>query len=530
MLPPTILSPLPPLGGESLRAGPALGAGAGAAEWETAIPSLAGEYLGVLGVVAAVTVAGCLLPLSYRSLGYVYLLTVLLLGVRVGRGPTLCAVISSALIWNYVFIPPRFSLRILDWDDGVHLGAFLLVALIAGHLTTQFRARERSGQRREKQANALLQLARAVAGTASLPEAIETALRHTDGLMGTSTTLLLTGTGGALEPYSPGTPALPEAERVFAEVICRHAGSAAESAAELSPGGRWHFPLLRGGVGFGVFVVALPARCSRLASERQALLKGLAEQIGLLIEREHLLARQRPAEANQLHGALLNSVSHELKTPLAILRSAGDKLAAAETGASAAWIQEIRAATQRLDRLVGNLLSQTRLQSGALKPLPDWCDVRDIVQSARRSLDNSLSGHPLRVDLPSSLPLIWADAPLMEHVFSNLLLNAALHTPPGCPIEIGARRETTDGRGRILIWVSDHGPGLPPELHGTLFRQFHRGPAARAGGLGLGLSIVRGFALAHGGDVVACNNPGGGARFTVSLPDVRNECGPAEDA
>jgi two-component system sensor histidine kinase KdpD len=235
------------------------------------------------------------------------------------------------------------------------------------------------------------------------------------------------------------------------------------------------------------------------------------EQLRAAGEREKLLA-----ESEKLHRALLDGVSHELKTPLAVLGAAVENLATADEPTRAALAGEIRTATRRLNRLVNNLLDQTRLESGALQPRLDWCDAHDLLNAALDGVREALAGHPFESALPADLPLFRADAALMEQVIANLLLNAALHTPEGTPIFLAAGVDRA--RSRIFFTVADRGPGLPAAMRERLFQKFQRGDAARAGGLGLGLSIIRGFVAAQGGEVVAGENPGGGAVFTVYLP------------
>lgn len=338
------------------------------------------EYAEVLGGIAALTGASWFVPLTYHAFGPIYLLAVMALSLRVGRGPALAAAVVSALVWNYVFMPPRMSFSVLHVDDGLMLGTYLVTALVASQLNAHIRAQQ--------------------------------------------------------------------------------------------------------------------------------------------LEREELLAaRQREkllAESERLHRTLLDSVSHELKTPLAVLHASAEKLSTEDIAKRAALLAEVRAATSRLEHLVANLLNQTRLEAGALRPRLDWCDARDLIDGARRSLDNALAHHPLSLDVPAQLPLFHADASLMEQVLANLLLNAARHTPAGTAVRVTAGHQRV--APRVFITVADCGPGIPSELQARLFQKFHRGDAARAGGLGLGLSIVRGFMLAQGGDATAANRPGGGAIFTVWLP------------
>ena len=179
-----------------------------------------------------------------------------------------------------------------------------------------------------------------------------------------------------------------------------------------------------------------------------------------------------------------------------MLGAAAESLAGADGPTRASLAAEIRTATRRLNRLVNNLLDQTRLESGALQPRLDWCDAHDVVNAALEGVREALAPHPLETVVPDDLPLFRADAALMEQVVANLLLNAAHHTPEGTPIFLAAGLDRD--RARFFFTVADRGPGLPVALRERLFQKFQRGDAARAGGLGLGLSIVRGFVAAQG--------------------------------
>ena len=189
-------------------------------------------------------------------------------------------------------------------------------------------------------------------------------------------------------------------------------------------------------------------------------------------------------------------------------------------------IAESRGAARRLNRLVGNLLDQTRLESGALRPRLDWCDVRDLINAALDGVRDELAGHPLEVSVPEAMPPIRADFALMEQALANLLLNAARHTPDTTPVFVTAGLDR-DGQ-RSYFTIADRGPGFPLAMRERLFKKFERGDAAHAGGLGLGLSLVRGFIVAQGGEVVVGENPGGGAVFTIYLPHTAPQSPPQE--
>ena len=488
------------------------------------------EYLEVLVVIAAVTVAGWFAPFGFHAFGQVYLLAVIALCLRVGRWPILFAAIVSGVAWNYVIIPPKLSFSVLDIEDSMILGTYFVVALIAGQLTARIRAQERYERQREQRATALFHLTRALTGARTLDEAVDAALRQTDELFGAHTSLVLQAPAGRLEPHAASSYHLHEPERAIAEWTWRHGREAGRLTTEFPDARALYLPLLRAGAVLGVLVLDLPADAVFSTPEQRELLDAFAAQIALLVEREQLRAagerEKLLAESDRLHRTLLDCVSHELKTPLAVLRSAAENLSKDAPAGRANLAGEILTATSRLDRVVANLLNQTRLESGAVKPQPDWCDARDLISAARRGLGDALAGRPVRIEIPADMPLFMADAPLMEQVLTNLLLNAALYTPAGSPLLLTAGVD--DRRQRVFLTISDRGPGLPAGLKSNLFQKFRRGTEQHSSGLGLGLSIVRGFMLAQGGDVEADNNPEGGARFTVYLPHTLHETVPHE--
>jgi two-component system sensor histidine kinase KdpD len=229
-------------------------------------------------------------------------------------------------------------------------------------------------------------------------------------------------------------------------------------------------------------------------------------------------------ESEQMHQTLLDSVSHEIMTPLAVFRSAIEQVDTPDAAKRTRVVAEFKIALQRLDSLVGNLLNQNRLESGVLKPKMDWCEGHELVAAARRAVGIRIGDHPLSVVIPPDLPLFRADAALMEQAITQLLINASVHTPAATEIYVTAG--ASEDMNRILFTVSDNGPGLPPEIRDTIFEKFTRGPGAKKGGLGLGLSVAQGFMRAQGGEVTAGASPGGGARFTLSLPFDKSDTPP----
>jgi two-component system sensor histidine kinase KdpD len=330
-------------------------------------------------------------------------------------------------------------------------------------------------------------------------------------------------------PHFAGSFMLSDKERGVADWAWRNRKKAGRFTDTLPSAEGFHVPLVREDKAVGVLILQMPPG-AQLSLAQRDLAESFATQLAQLVEREELRAagerEKLLAESEKLHRTLLDGVSHELKTPLAVLSSAVENLATADDATRATLANEIRTATRRLNRLVNNLLDQTRLESGALKPRLDWCDGHDVVNAAVEGVSELLVGHPFEVSIPKDLPLFRADAALMEQVIANLLLNAALHTPLGTDIFLAAGVDRA--KAQIFFTVADRGPGLPEAMRERLFQKFQRGDAARAGGLGLGLSIIRGFVTAQGGDVVVGENPGGGAVLTVYLPFKEHGDVPAE--
>ena len=326
---------------------------------------------------------------------------------------------------------------------------------------------------------------------------------------------------GGLTGYFASTWTMSEKEEGVADWAFRRQQPAGRGTDTLPSAEGLHLPLVTSDRIGGVLSLKF-RQAGELDSAQRDLLDSFVRQIALVLDRQRLRATVQEAkllaESERLSKALLNSISHELRTPIAAIASASSGLAELADHENPilqrALAGEIRTAAGRLNRLVGNLLDMTRLESGHMKLRLEWCDLADLAGVALRQVEKELARHKVANNLPRGLPLVKIDFVLMEQVLVNLLLNAAVHTPPGTQVQIGAAVEGQE----IALTVADNGPGLPAEALPHLFDKFYRAPGAAAGGSGLGLSIVKGFVDAHGGSVSAQNRPGGGAEFTVRLP------------
>jgi len=491
-------------------------------DWQSILGSPSREYYEVGAVLLALTLIGWFLVphAGYLSIGFLYLLAVIVLSLRVGRWPVLAAGVVSAVTWNFLFIPPLFTFVISKFEDGMMFLSYIIVALVAGQLTARVRAQARHEQLREERATALFHLTRAMSAATSLDEAVFPALRQADKLFNATTALLLPDDAGELAPHFAGSFSVSEKERAVSDWSLRNRKAAGRFTDTLPSSEGYHVPLVREDQCLGVFIVAVKPETNLTLLQRE-LAGSFASQLSQVIERELLRVsserEKRLAESEKLHRTLLDSVSHELRTPLAVITGAVESLQDLEDRRMRdELLSEARTAANRLNRLVGNLLDQTRLESGSLKPRLDWCDANDLINAALDGIRNAIAAHSLEVSVSPDMPIFRTDFALMEQVIANLLLNAALHTPAGTKVFLAAGVER-DGK-RVFFTVADDGPGLPSAMKERLFQKFQRGDAAKAGGLGLGLSIIRGFVNALGGAVVAGQNPGGGAVFTVYLP------------
>ena len=356
------------------------------------------QYLAAMFVVAAVTLLNLMAAhlINYRAVALVYLFAVLLIGLFVGRGPVLLAAALSALLWNFLFIPPQLTLTISALDDVLMFGMYFIVALATGQLTARLRGQERAVLRREERATALYLLTREVASAVTMDEVLKTAVDQIGRVFDAQVAIVLANPIGqlALAPHPASTLALTEKERSVATWSFTHRKPAGRFTDTLMLADAHYLPLLAPGGIVGVMGVRT-RQTTPLSIEQAELLETFASQVALSIEREMLdeAAEQSKvlAESERLYKTLLNSISHELRTPIAAITGAASSLLEPNTSeraeTRAVLIGEIQTAAERLNRLVENLLDMTRLESGLLKIKQDWCDVGDLINVTRGTLE-----------------------------------------------------------------------------------------------------------------------------------------------
>lgn len=484
------------------------------------------QYIIAIGVIVSVLLIGLLIvPLfGYQSVALLLLTAVLLIGLFVGRGPVLIAATLSALLWDFLFIPPIFTFSISKVEDGLIFILYFFTAIITGTLTARARDQEKLVRLREERTMALYEFTRGIANALTLDEIVSQAVHAIQRSFGAELVIVLQGADGTLRshPHSASTFTLDEKEWGVADWSFHNAKPAGLFTDTLPSASAQYLPLIIPGGVVGVVGIR-PRQSERLSLDQDALLETLVSQTALAIQRAILdKSAERTAvleESERLYTTLLNSISHELRTPIATIMGATSVLLDQKSVPSDQSRQElgsdIQDATQRLNRLVDNLLDMTRLDSGRLALSLEWSDVNDLIHASVKRVEASLSKHDLIVEVPPNLPLIRIDFVLLEQALVNLLHNAAMYTPPGTRVRVNAQ---VDG-DELLIIVADRGPGLPVEDTQRVFEKFYRAPGAATGGTGLGLSIVRGLVEAHGGTITAENRPTrGGARFIIRLP------------
>ena len=453
----------------------------------------------------------------------VYLLGILIVATRFGRGPSLLASILSVAALDFLFVPPYLTFAIADFR---HVGTFsvmLLLGVVIGNLTERVRAQARLARGREQRTHALYRLGQELARTAGSAALVASAIQNVATQFQSQGVVLQPDEHGRLQtPAHPLAFPLNEQEMGVAQWVFDHVEPAGLGTLTL-PGARATYLPLRGAIGAIGVMGVLPEGAPRwVEPDQRQLLEAFANQTALALERA-LLAEQsaqdrRHADEERLRNALLSSVSHDLRTPLGVITGAVST--ALETPdlpepARRELLQSAQEEAQRLHRLVSNLLDITRLESESLELHTEWMPMEELVGAALNRPELAAEAHRVRVSLPDDLPLVAMDGVLMEQLLLNLLDNALKYSPPGSPVDIKA---WAAGKS-LTLSISDRGPGITPGEEERIFEKLTRGQAAaNRPGAGLGLAICKGIATAHHGRIQAVNHPQGGAQFLVTLP------------
>lgn len=472
--------------------------------------------------VAAAIAEGLSGLLELPNISLIFLAAVLLVAVRSSRGPALFCALLGFLAYDFLFIPPAFSLTINREQDVLTLAFFLLMALLTGDLAARQRRQLQALRRTQRETLALLDFTRQLSAASDRQAVASVTLKQ----LGDATRhvcLLLPEKAGQLVSQ-PGDLHLADNERIAAEWAWKQEKPAGRGTDTLPSGGWWWWPLLGEGGSLAVLGVRRDdAQPLDHAERRQlaSLAQPLAQALARVRLSEDLEAARLHGETEQLRSALLASVSHDLRTPLTVMRGSIDALSTLGEAIPASDRQELLEATrqeaERLDRYIQNLLDMTRLGHGSLQLARDWVDPGDILASALQRLQPLLTGLRLTTRIEPGLPLLWVHPALIEQALVNVLENAIRFSAPGGRLEISLLRQGDE----LQLAVADEGPGIPPEDRTRIFDMFYTAARGDRGGqgTGLGLAICQGMVGAHGGRVsVEDGLDGRGTTMRMHLP------------
>jgi two-component system, OmpR family, sensor histidine kinase KdpD len=451
-----------------------------------AVAAASVEILVAVGAATA-CVAALQSTAPAAGLGVLYLLAVLAIAIRRGELAALVTAVLGILVLNYLFIAPRHRLAIAHSQDVVELAVLMIAAVVVGRLAATGRqraaeaeSRARLAAAREREATLLAEAASAILAGHSVAAQLESIGNRLARAVGASRARVV------LEPVPS-----PTAEEVALPLRAR----ARTAWLYVSTDTTWE------------------------AADLQRISEPLGRLIDVAVERERVAEQAAETEAARqaevARTAILHAISHDLRSPLTAITTAGSALRAATLTEAerSELIEVIEAEGARLAKLVDDLLDLSKIEAGAVSPQADWCDLHDVVASAAAHLRTE---HPIEFALPADLPLVRADAAQLERVFSNLIENAVKFSPSGSPVRISAGV----GSGRVTVRVTDQGRGIPSQNRAHVFEPFFRGRGDTGSGSGLGLAICRGFVEANGGQIVLQSGADRGTSFAVSFPRV----------
>lgn len=484
------------------------------------------KYWYSLCIILGTALAGLFIEhyIGYRAVGFLFLLAVIGIGMFGSMGAVILCAFLSGFIWDYFFIPPKMTFAISNTEDFLMCTAYLVVALITGFLTNRIRFHEKVIREREERTNVLYEVLQDIANATEKSDFLSKVTARVGNLLNADCGVILRSPLGKLEfaearEYSIQ---LNEKDQAVAQWSFENKKMAGWSTETLSQANALFLPLKGSAETVGVFIFQPKKKSRKLDPEKESLLFSIVRQLGVSIERHFLTKRlaenQRLKDSEELHQTLLNSVSHEMRTPLTAILGAASALENETLAANPKYVQEVASglheAGDRLNRVIENLLDMSRLNSGVLSLKLEWHDFNDLLGVVVKKLEKPLVNHKIKINFLDDVVLLKIDYRLMEHAISNIILNAAMYTPGGTEIKITQRKQDTN----FVIEIADTGPGIPEDSLNKIFDKFYRVPGSPTGGTGLGLSIVKSIVELHKGSISVHNNRPHGACFTIELP------------
>jgi two-component system sensor histidine kinase KdpD len=450
----------------------------------------------------------------------VFLLTVVGISLRFGRGPGAWAAALSVLLFDFFFVPPKFSFAVSDVQYLFTFALMLVIAIIIGQLAAKLRFEATIANLRERRAQALAALSKELSGALTIEQVVEIANRHVSGIFNSAVAVLLPSSQERIKVAGTSS-SQPAIDTAVAQWVYDHELPAGSGTQTLSAATSHYLPLKAPMRTRGVLALEAKDLLFLNQPEDKRLLDIFAAQIALALERVHYVEIAQDAlvsmEAERLRNLLLSAISHDLRTPLTAMVGLASTLADSNLpeNSQKELALAIQNEAQQMTGLVTNLLDMARLQAGGMKLKKDWQSIEEIIGSACMQLQRALAKNKLIISVPPNLPLCECDPILMQRVIVNLLDNAVKFTPTGSTIAISAAAANNE----MTIVVEDNGPGLPPGQETKIFDKFVRGETeSNKPGIGLGLAICKAIVEAHGGKISAENRVDGGARITVALP------------
>jgi two-component system sensor histidine kinase KdpD len=475
---------------------------------------------------ATALIATPLLPLlELTNLVMLFLLAVVIVALRYGRGPAVLASFLGVGLFDFFFVPPRFSFAVSDVEYLLTFAVMLVVGLVIGQTTAGLTYQARVAGRRERRAQALYEMSRDLSAALMPEQVAEVAGRFLRAEFDADGALMLRADDDRLAPPLRFGDQGVALDLDIARWCLDRAEPAGPGTDTLPASPVLYLPLKAPMRVRGVLALQPRRRAGQLlVPEQRQLLETCASLLAIGVERLHYVqvasATTLQIESERLRNSLLAALSHDLRTPLTSIVGLAETLQASTPPLARTQLemaQGVAAGARQMHALVHNLLDMARLQAGAVQLRRDWMPIEEVVGSAIRSLGAVLAGRRIDVRLAETLPLVEIDAALIERVIANLLENAAKYTPAGSAIEIDAEPDAQ--RRELRLDLRDHGPGLPAGKEQAIFEAFTRGAAETATpGVGLGLSISRTIVEAHGGRLEAGNHARGGAVFSLWLP------------
>jgi len=500
--------------------------------------SLWPAYLKALAVVAAATLVCSFMTGRFESTNIVmvYLLGTVVVAARFGRGPAVMAAVLSVCLFDFMFVPPKYSFAVSDTQYVITFAVMLTTAFLISHLAARGKRQASVARQRERRAAELYALSRELARRRTIDEIARFLVRHVlASIAGEAAVLLPDADGKIQDPEhfcDRGTPRaaasanrfpVPGNDLGIAQWAYDHRKKAGLNTDTLASATAMYLPLSALKRNIGVLGLRPTDPRQLQIPEQMGLVEALINQAAVAMERVQLAAAAQDAsvqiESERLRNVLLSAISHDFRTPLAtIIGSAStlrDSDAALGEAPRRALLDTLLHEADRMNRLVGNLLDLTRFSEGRIELRHDWVAIDELVGAVLARLASLLASHPVTLHMPPEPPLVQGDEVMLEQVLSNLVENVARHTPAGTPFEISARADDDT----LEIVVRDRGPGFPPGEETRVFEKFHQArPESAQSGFGLGLAISKAIVEAHGGTISAANASGGGAEFRFSLP------------